>query len=183
MERKCERPSRACVVENGILKYMPVTSVINIPSEVKIICGVKEQEDKINNKYGEEPVFYNCFMYNEKIKEINCPDSIEVIGEKAFEHCHSLEKFNFVKTDNGPSLKRIGLSAFLGCESLKKIKLPNTLKEIDEWAFCLISDLVIEFDGTLEEWNNIKKCGDWCSNSTLLYTKDNPEKPIIINGK
>lgn len=182
MERKCERPRRMIVVENGILKYMPSASIIRIPNEVRVICGPKEEDDAINKRYGKEPVFYNCFINNKKIIEVICPDSVEVIGDKAFEHCSSLTKFCFSNTEN-KSLKRIGMSAFLGCVSMQKITLPNSLEEITGWAFADIPNLTIQFEGTLEEWNKIKKYDEWAAKNTLVFTKDNPDEPIIIKGK
>ena len=181
MERKCERPNRACVVENGILKYMPTSKFVVIPSNVKVICGDVEPEDAANRRYG-DGCFYKCFTRNKELLQVECPDTVEVIGNKAFENCHSLMKFIFVRRRK-KSLKRIGFSAFNNCTSMQKIILPNTLEEIGCWAFAGISKLVIEFEGTLEEWNNIKKYDEWAAKTTLVFTKDNQVEPIIIEGR
>lgn len=181
MERKCERPNRVCIVENGILKYMPASKFVIIPRTVKVICGDVEPEDVGNLKYG-DGCFYMCFTGNKELLQVECPNTVEVIGEKAFENCPKLTKFIFVKTGK-QSLKKIGLSAFNNCVGMQKIILPNTLEEIGCWAFAGIPKLVIEFEGTLEEWNNIKKYDEWAAKTTLVYTKDNQVEPIVIEGR
>ena len=180
MERRFERPSRMCVVENGILKYMPVSEFVVIPDNVKVICGDAEAKDLDNKKYC-DGCFYKCFINKRVLLQVECPNTVEVIGNKAFENCHSLMKFIINKGKQ--SLKRIGMSSFINCTSMQKIILPNTLEEIGYWAFAGISKLVIEFEGTLEEWNNIKKGYEWAAKTTLVFTKDNQVEPIIIEGK
>lgn len=181
MERNFSRRNRLAVVEDGILKYMPVSEFVVIPSDVKVICGEAKQEDCNNHRHS-DGCFYKCFINNQRILQVECPNTVEVIGEKAFENCHSLTKFIFINKGEN-SLIKIGLSAFINCESMKKIVLPNTLKEIGTWAFAGIPNLVIEFEGTLEEWNNIKKYDEWAAKTTLVYTKDNQVEPIVIEGK
>ena len=181
MERNLNRANRLSVVEDGILKYMPVSEFVVIPSDVKVICGEVRPEDKKNSRYS-DGYFYKCFRANSRLLQVECPSTVEVIGEKAFENCPLLTKFIF-KNRIKQSLRKIGISAFSNCVSMKKIILPNTLKEIEGWAFAGIPKLVIEFEGTLEEWNNIKKYDEWAAKTTLVYTKDNQVEPIIIEGK
>lgn len=168
-------------VENGILKTCPASYIVDIPDNTKIICGDKETNDLEENKYGND-IFYNCFMNNKKIVEVICPNTVEAIGTKAFENCSNLRKIIFVNKGK-TSLKKIGLLAFNNCVNLNKIKLPNTLEVIEEYAFAGIPKLIIEYDGTLEEWNKIKKVGEWFAEKTIIITRDNKEHPIIIKEK
>lgn len=168
-------------IENGILKAFPVSKIIEIPDNVKVICGDKEEKDLKEGRYGND-IFYNCFMNAKTIEEVYCPSTVESIGEKAFENCTSLNKFRFVKKGKN-SLKKIGLLAFNNCSNLDRIELPNTLEVIDEYAFAGIPKLIIKYDGTLEEWNKIKKVGEWFASKTIVITKDNREHPIIIKEK
>ena len=52
-------------IENGILKVFPVSKIVEIPDNVKVICGDKEEKDLKEGRYGND-IFYNCFM-NAKI--------------------------------------------------------------------------------------------------------------------
>ena len=125
MEREIRKNRGLCVVENGILKKMTAKEIIIIPNNVRVILGLKEEEDKNKEKYGLD-IFYNSFMYNKDINEVICDSSVEVIGDKAFVYCVNLKNFKIDNIESHNSLKKIGLSAFLGCTSLTKIELPNT---------------------------------------------------------
>ncbi|MBR1692926.1 MAG: leucine-rich repeat domain-containing protein [Lachnospiraceae bacterium] len=64
------------------------------------------------------------------LREIEIPDSVEVIANYAFENCRKL------KTVKLPgNLKKIGAFAFDGCSSLEVTKLPNGVEEIGDCAF------------------------------------------------
>jgi len=89
--------------------------------------------------------FYNNKEY---VKSIKIPDTVETIGEMAFEDCVKLKSIEIpggVKeirddTFNGctelesvklpEGLEVIGNDAFNGCSKLKKIELPKSLKEL-----------------------------------------------------
>ncbi len=57
---------------------------------------------------------------------------------------------------NGKPVAEIGYGAFEGCDSIKSITLPNTIKSTDNGAFqnCPLLKKVY-FNGTVEEWCNI----------------------------
>lgn len=61
---------------------------------------------------------------------INPESKISAIPSEMFYQCNSLSEINLNK-----SIKRIGLSSFLGCDELLKIKLPETVNTIDDYAF------------------------------------------------
>lgn len=65
-----------------------------------------------------------------KITSIKLPDSLKVVGEKAFYYCDELKH---IAIPNG--VTEIGMSAFHGCKNLESIELPETLILIDELAF------------------------------------------------
>lgn len=148
-------------IENGILKEFPISKIIEVPRNVKTVCGWRE-DSEINK----DIIFYNCFELNENIERVICPNTVEIIGEKAFMHCINLEEVEIIKTGN-QHLKTIGLCAFSSCTKLKKINLPNTLERIEEFAFSSIPNLTIYFDGTKEEWDKINKKDKWNQDSHI----------------
>ena len=150
------------IIENGILKKMNATPLIYIPNNVKIIGGMKEEKDLNLRLYGYD-IFYHNFAYSNKILAIHMSDDVEVIGEKAFLHCHNLEQVKCSK-----NLKKIGLSSFLYCENLYMINLPKTLEHISCWAFANIKNLHIIYEGSKEDWNKIYKEDEWNKNSKIF---------------
>ena len=58
------------------------------------------------------------------------PDTVTVIGERAFQKCVLLESVTLPA-----ALEEIGASAFYGCQSLTAVTLPETLTAIQDYAF------------------------------------------------
>ena len=170
------------LVENGILKAAVVNTKVVIGDEVRVIGGLKEKKDSgLDSRFGMD-IFYHCFLRSRRLEEVVIPHTVEVVGDKAFEHCKNLKSVSFLTNEGESNLVKIGLSAFLGCESLKNVNLPKSLKEIGTWAFALIPELIIEFNGTKEEWDNIKKDSEWEALDTKVYTVDSKE-PLVYKGK
>ena len=90
------------------------------------------------------------FCFNNSIKNVTLPESIVVIGDRAFEHCEALETINIPK-----NAKVIGEHAFFDCTSLKSLTIPKNVTTIGEKAFgmglaeyggyVLIDTLVVRF--------------------------------------
>lgn len=89
---------------------------------------------------------------SEKFAEITLPESITIIGEKAFEGCTGIAitpagklteigSQAFLNCDSltavsfGDDLEIIPYEAFAGCSSLKSLVFPSSLKTIEENAF------------------------------------------------
>lgn len=64
------------------------------------------------------------------ITQITLPETIQVIGEGAFDSCPRLETVNIPD-----GVTAIGASTFLRCTSLTSIKLPEGITKIEEYAF------------------------------------------------
>ena len=83
---------------------------------------------------------------------VTIPDCIEIIGKKAFQGNLGIRSINLNK------VIEIGENAFSGCKNLKHVILPHSLKQIEQCAFCDISNSkLVLFDGTLEQYNKIIK--------------------------
>ena len=99
-----------------------------------------------------EKAFYS-YGSTSKYESIIIPDSVKIIGDKAFESCQKLKSINipnsvttignraFYDCTNlanvtiGNSVKTIGDSAFSCCQMLKNIIIPNSVTTIGDNAF------------------------------------------------
>jgi hypothetical protein len=89
------------------------------------------------------------------------PNSVTVIGNRAFEHCRNLTNVTIPY-----SVTTIGESAFYGCIGLMNLILPNSIKTIKKYAFdsCIrLKNLAIpsctkvEYDEHESIWNTIQR--------------------------
>lgn len=108
------------------------------------------------------------------IEEINIPSNIRKISVGAFEHCDKLEKINF----NEDSVIEIAKNAFYGCERLKNVYLPKSLKRIDEGVFSNIE--VINIPKNIEFIH--EKAFKYCSDS-LKAIMINSIKPQVYSSQ
>ena len=96
--------------------------------------------------------FYNC----KSLTSITIGESVTSIGNGAFHWCVSLTNIEIPN-----KVTRIGDWAFNNCDSLTSIEMPNSVTSIGENAFNDCSSLeTINFNGTMNKWNAIKK-GLW----------------------
>lgn len=102
------------------------------------------------------------FEYLSDLTEFCFPMDLIYIGDGAFSGCVNLSKADLRYRYE---LSEIGSEAFLGCESLEEIQLPNTIKRIDDDAFSCCDHLrrfeICETFKTRE--NSITKLPDVCS--------------------
>lgn len=67
----------------------------------------------------------------QSIRTLVLPESLQSIGEYAFEECINLKSVTF-----GGNLSSIARYAFYRCVRLENVELPSSLKTIKEYAFC-----------------------------------------------
>ena len=67
-----------------------------------------------------------CFVETD-VEEVVLPDGVETIDADAFAFCKKLRKINFPET-----LKVIGHGAFRGCFFLETVILPKVMKKISD---------------------------------------------------
>ena len=116
------------------------------------------------------------------IKSIFIPKSVEYIGKEAFSRCEGIESLS-VDKDNGYFysqdnciIERQSNRLILGCKNsvipdgvtvigtgafeycgVTEITIPVSVTEFEEYAFCGHELRTIYYEGTMEQWNAIKK--------------------------
>lgn len=113
-----------------------------------------------------------CF-YKRSLKSVYIPDSINRIGEYAFNNCSNLKTINFSN-----NITSIGKRAFSGCSHLEFAQLPNLLTSIDDNAFSYISNGLTNLKELPNGITNIDNAA--FANSYNLSLTYLPEKLIRI---
>ena len=146
-------------------------------------------------KIGEE-----ALSFFTKLESVSLPDSLKEIGRDIFRGCDSLTSMRVPKnmTRFDENLKHVYLSdavtkindwEFLSYHSLESVNLPKDLKEIGCQAFKYCTALSdIEFDGTAEQWKQIKIGAGWHDGVPAKVVKCTDGEWIIpdyyiVNGK
>ncbi len=81
------------------------------------------------------------YLKGKKTEIINLPDTIKIVGFRAFSECYKLKTINLPN-----SIKRIGACAFMDCYSLQNVVIPKSIKRIEGSTFSgckSLSSLVI----------------------------------------
>ncbi len=138
-----------------IESYTGSDTKVTIPEEIDSM-PVKKIDDK-------------AFANNELIESVDIADSVEIIGDCAFENCISLSKINL-----SGNLKRIGREAFLGTEYFNNTD-NWTIRTIDNgttipWAFVLADELETIYIGDALIYAHIK--GTYTINSGTRLIAD-----------
>jgi len=110
------------------------------PYGMVVGIGTCDDEDIVipseYNGYPIREIAAEAFADQNKIFSVHIPDSVRIIGEKAFYKCVSLKR---VTVSHG--VTTIGSRAFSTCTALKSVKLPNTITEIPNACFEYCSSL------------------------------------------
>lgn len=152
------------------------------------LISVAEDAEKEFKIHSSAKVVADCALWGAPVESLAVPKSVEYIGNAAFYSCSSLTSVDIVsgltsvseeafanckKLINAflPSgTERIEEKAFAYCSSLESITLPSTISYIGADAFTdCIALLDINFEGTTEQWNSIKKDAYWNAR-TSFYT-------------
>lgn len=87
------------------------------------------------------------------IESVSIPETIETIGDYAFDHCLGITEIKFCEPS---SVKTIGLMAFRHCRSLTEITIPSSVETVGIEAFRYCQKIkVVNFNGTFDQWVQI----------------------------
>ena len=155
--RKIEIPEGTADIERSAFRFCKSIKEINLPASLTKLS---------------DSIFEEC----SSLKRINIPSKVKKIGMCSFERCSRLEEVVVEEEQQWPynssNLELIDNSAFFGCESLKTVKLNETLRYIGSKAFCCCTSLEeIDLPYT------VTKIGDSCFSSC-----SNLRKIIIPKG-
>lgn len=101
----------------------------------------------------------NFFLGCTSIIDVQIPETVTEIGQKAFKDASSVENVTFaVNTETGKvkGVEKIGISAFDGCSSLQELVLPETVTEVLQGAFANEGALVkvdMSRAASLKKWD------------------------------
>ena len=120
------------LLEDACLANCPNLRSVTFPSTVTearstIFFNTPVTEVKLNEGL---TALNGTFNGADKLKTIELPSTLELIGDHCFEGCSSLEQINIPD-----KVHTIGVKAFCGCTSLSRCELPNSLLTIASKAF------------------------------------------------
>ena len=124
--------------------------------------------------------FEYCFSQTDQNVDLVLSDSVTIIGENAFDYCTKLETVKFPA-----KLKTIGNSAFEGCSVLTAADFSGTkLETIGEEAFKMCSKLeTLILPSTVKSIaggeNDIGNAFKYCIGLTTIYCYADPSAPLI----
>ena len=118
----------------------------------------------------------NLFLGCTSIIDVQIPETVTEIGQKAFKDASSVENVTFaVNTETGKvkGVEKIGISAFDGCSSLQELVLPETVTEVLQGAFANEGALVkadMSRTAFLKKWDKESFKGDTALAEVVLPT-------------
>ena len=145
VERIGETAFKECTSIKNI--YIP-DSVESMGENTFLFCKSLSHIDNISKRLTKLPpyAFYGC-----DLKNIHIPGNIKIIGKTAFGY-----NKNMVELILDEGVEEIGERCFVGCDKIKKIILPISLKSIGDKAFNEWTSLTdVYYNGSRENWANV----------------------------
>jgi hypothetical protein len=157
---------KSFIPDDGSVEIIGASAFRNYPQkEITIPDSIKRIE--------------NSAFFESNLEYVQLPSSLEYLGISVFAGCKELESVDLngftqlpnvtfgscSKLTNIKGIEKvtyIGDDAFIACLSLKELSLGSGLTEIGEEAFAYIFTMdTLNYEGTVEEWNSIKKGENW----------------------
>lgn len=169
-------------IENYNYEQYVKGNVLFVPNDIVMIADSALRQDVSVKKVvfeKDSTIKYlgnRCFETS-MIEEINLPESLVAIGNRAFNHCRHLKKFSC-----GDNVTEIGDYAFYET-SIKTFRIPNLLNYIGDGAFGRTKIERINVN-TLEHWMRIcfadNMSNPSCGDSARLYANGRMVKSVRI---
>ena len=129
-----------------------------------------------------DPVTYinpQLFQYNPKLKEVIIGTGVTEIGEYAFADAGDSSEEGF-RVTLGDSLKIIGFAAFSSCENLKSIRIPESVKLIEGYAFSGTHITEVTIPVAIDSLGE-RAFGE-CNSLAYVKIADSPKPLKMVNG-
>lgn len=144
-----------------------------LPDKLVIESGITSIADRAFAHYEEDDshsTLYDKPLAFGELREVVLPDTLETIGEGAFEDCDKLKTINLPK-----SLKHINQRAFSNCVKLDNVTIPGRVDYISDDAFknCKLNYLNIE--------NGVRIIGEGAFSGCELKSIKLPDSITQIN--
>lgn len=115
-------------IENLDQEIVYIPETIN-GYKVKALGYVYDKPSLWNRRYK------GLFEDNEKIKEVNIPENVEVIEQEVFKNSA------LKRAEISGEIKEMGSEAFAGCENLEKIVFQKGITTVPSWTFSRCNSL------------------------------------------
>ncbi|MBQ9510945.1 MAG: leucine-rich repeat domain-containing protein [Clostridia bacterium] len=115
-----------------------------------------------------------AFYYCMSLTDVKLPSTLERIGDGAFDfsYAESTDTGYYAAVDidisNCKNLKYIGENAFYGCSEMSDISIPDGIEYIGKDAFCMTKAYVDFYTGAEAKGGN--ECSFYINNGVLLWT-------------
>ena len=109
-----------------------------------------------------ERIGINAFFDANELTTLQLGDNVQIIDEYAFSECEKLQTIQFGEENK---LQTIGIKAFLRCNGLQSLELPEGLLEIGANAFYSCENLA-----TVKLPETLENIGQYAFNQTKVYT-------------
>ena len=131
----------------GKAKYVYNPIIQNSTSTGTYIFASNEEDRTVSGDYRKYLIteIGDSLLYGSKYTGGNIPASVTRIGQSAFRNCEYA--VNNLKLPDG--LTFVGHDAFYGSKITGEIKIPASVTQLDEWAFCTATLGALYFPGAM----------------------------------
>lgn len=148
---------------------------INLPDSIINIGAHAFEESGVKNivlPTGITKINNHTFSKCKSLEKIIIPQSVEVIGEKAFFYCFALKMIQIPE-----GVKEIQSWVFRDCKSLETVILPLSLETLYCSAFYDLFNTRLYYPGSAEDWklNITEKLSHQMYHSIIVYNSTGPE--------
>ena len=154
------------MIDGTLVKYFGEETSVTLPDEVTAIhaFAFRDRRDltSIVLSKGVTSIGKYAFQRCTSLTSIHLPEGLTSVGYGAFAECKSLKKI-----DLSMGITSIAPHTFECCTSLTSVILPKAVTRIEEYAFVDCDIRTLHYNGTVAEWEQIKKHNTWICSTPL----------------
>lgn len=113
-------------------------------------------------------IYSKVFKDRTEIRSVSIPGTVTSLESSTFSGCSALKSITMAE-----GVTSVGEEAFYSCSALTSVTIPESVTWIGGDAFTGCSSLSeIIYNGTKEEWSQVKKESNWCSGGIIVRCSD-----------